>query len=52
MSNIYEALVSLIGEPPAGLEFVVYILACLLVFMVVSSFVNIFSYIFKWIGRI
>lgn len=52
MSNIYEALISLVGTPPLGTEWLVYTLACLIVFMVVNSFVNIFSFIFKWVGGI
>lgn len=52
MSNIYEALISLIGEPPIGTEWLVYTMACLLVFMVITSFVNLFGYILRWVGGI
>lgn len=52
MSNLYEALENLIGTVPPGMEWLIYTMSCLIVFMVINSFVNIFSMIFKWVGGI
>ena len=52
MDDIYQALVDIIGTPPAGLEWIIYLIACFL-FITVFHFFTIFvQYIFKFIGGI
>lgn len=48
--TIYEALVSLVGEPPVGLEPLVYVMSCvILLFLVLSAF-SLVGAVVKWIG--
>lgn len=52
VTNIYEALIQLIGQPPLGFEWVIYLCACIIVMMVLVTLCNVFVYLFKWIGGI
>lgn len=52
MSNIYKALIDIIGTPPNGLDWTIYIIA-LFVFITVFHFLTLLlQMIFKWVGGI
>lgn len=46
----YEALVDLIGVPPAGFEAVAYALSIPFCAILAISVLNILGAVFKWIG--
>lgn len=41
---------SLIGEPPAGMDWIEYVIVALILLFLINSCVSFVSGIFKWIG--
>lgn len=48
--NLVNELRSLIGAPPAGLEFLEYVVLVFLLIFLVYSACSVVSGIFKWLG--
>lgn len=48
--NLVDELRSLIGAPPAGMEFIEYIFLGFLLIFLVSSICSILCMVFKWLG--
>lgn len=50
MTTIYDALIELVGAPPAGLEPLIYCISCVvLLFLLLSAF-SFIGAVIKWIG--
>lgn len=50
ITTIYDAVVDLVGIPPAGLEPLVYVMSCVfLLFLILSAF-SFIGAVMKWIG--
>lgn len=47
MDTIVETLNKLLGSPPAGFEWLAYIMACIIVIFAFSAFSSILSFMFK-----
>lgn len=52
MDDIYSTLVDIIGTPPSGTEFLIYIIACFVFIYLFYFLGKLFMYIFKFIGGI
>lgn len=50
MYTVYEALIGLVGEPPAGYDIVVYLVACVVLLYLLTSAFSIIGSVLKWIG--
>lgn len=50
MTDIVTELERLVGVPPAGFEWLSYLLAGVFLLFLVSSAVGVISAVFRWIG--
>lgn len=50
MSAFVAELRALIGAPPAGYEFVEYIIAAVLLVFLIDAAISLVAVIFKWVG--
>lgn len=50
MSDFIVEFRSLIGEPPAGMEWLEYVIVSLILLFLVNCCVSLISGIFNWIG--
>lgn len=48
--SVYEAVIDLVGTPPAGFEILVWIFAALVLFFLVNATFNILNALLNWIG--
>lgn len=48
--SVYEALISLVGEPPAGYDILVWIFAAVVLLFLIRSAFSIISSVLDWIG--
>lgn len=50
MENFLNELRSLIGSPPAGFEFLEYVVLTVILLFLLDSAVGLVAAVFKWIG--
>lgn len=48
--SIYESLIALVGEPPAGFEIIVWIMAAIVLIYLVRTVFSIISSVLSWVG--
>lgn len=47
---LYEAVIELIGEAPAGLEAITYIVTCVILVFILSTAFRLIGAVVSWIG--
>lgn len=48
--QIYDAVIDLVGTPPAGYEILVWVFSALVMFFLVRSVFSIINSILNWVG--
>lgn len=48
--SVYEAVVALVGDPPAGFDVLVWIFSAVVLLFLIRSVFGIISSVLEWIG--